>query len=142
LAIRLPNEVQDASLAAIYQDAKLGRMLIFDPTDELTPLGQLRGELQANYGLLVTADGGELIELPLLAPSSSGIRREAQLALSTNGTLSGEVVDVRVGDYATTQRYAHKVITKKRIKSSPSRRCWHIRWGRTRSRKRASATWT
>ena len=119
LAIRLPEDVKEASLTAIYQDATLGRILIFDPTDELTPLGQLRGELQANYGLLVTADGGELIELPLLAPSSSGILRQAKLALSDNGTLSGEVVDVRVGDYATLQRYAHKVITKKEDQIKP-----------------------
>jgi hypothetical protein len=119
LAIRLLEDLKDASLTAIYQDPKLGRILIFDPTDELTPLGQLRGELQANDGLLVTADGGELIELPLLDPSSSGILREAKLALSDNGTLSGEVVDVRVGDYATLQRYAHKVITKKEDQIKP-----------------------
>lgn len=119
LAIRLPEDVKDPSLTAIYQDAKLGRILFFDPTDELTPLGQLRGELQANYGLLVTSDGGELVELPLLEPSSSGIRREAKLALSATGTLSGEVVDVRVGDYATTQRYAHQVITKKEDQIKP-----------------------
>ena len=67
----------------------------------------------------MTSDGGELVELPLLEPSSSGIRREAKLALSTTGTLSGEVVDVRVGDYATTQRYAHQVITKKEDQIKP-----------------------
>lgn len=119
LGIRLPDDVNDFSLIAIYKDPALGRILIFDPTDELTPLGQLRGALQANYGLLVTPDGGELIELPLLPPATSGIRREAKLALSSNGTLTGEVVDVRFGDYATMQRYAHKSITKKEDQIKP-----------------------
>ncbi len=66
LGVRLPEDVKDASLVAIYQHPTLGRVLIFDPTDELTPFGYLRGALQANYGLLVTPDGGDLIQLPQL----------------------------------------------------------------------------
>src|SRR5271168_1901694 len=48
LAVRLPDELKDASLAATVEHPKLGRLLIFDPTDEYTPFGQLRGALQAN----------------------------------------------------------------------------------------------
>jgi hypothetical protein len=29
-----------------------------DPTDTLTPFGELRGDLQDNYGMLVTPEGG------------------------------------------------------------------------------------
>ena len=67
LAIRLPDGLEDASLIAVFPHAKLGRLLIFDPTDDMTPFGQLRGALQANFALLVTPEGGELIELPKLA---------------------------------------------------------------------------
>jgi hypothetical protein len=112
LGIRLPENVNDPSLVAIYTHPKLGRILIFDPTSEVTPFGQLEGELQDNYGLLVTEDGGELIQLPQLAPSASGQQRMAKLRLSPEGTLSGEVTEVLRGDFAASQRYALRSVTK------------------------------
>ena len=54
VAIKLPDAVDDPSLVATMRDPKLGQLLFFDPTDELTPFGQIAGNLQANYGLLVT----------------------------------------------------------------------------------------
>jgi Domain of Unknown Function with PDB structure (DUF3857)/Transglutaminase-like superfamily len=119
LAIQLPVGVEDASLVALMQHAKLGRLLFFDPTDDLTAFGHLSGPLQANYGLLVTPEGGELVELPQLAASLNGIVRTAKLTLSPTGTLAGEFKEVRVGDRASAQRYALKSVTKDadRIKS-------------------------
>jgi len=122
LAIRLPEDVNDPSLIAIYKHPKLGRILIFDPTNEVTPFGQLMGRLQDNYGLLVTEDGGDLIQLPQLETSASGQRRMAKLKLSPEGTLSGDVTEVLRGDYADSQRDALRSVTKdadriKRIES-------------------------
>jgi len=56
---------------------KLGKLLIFDPTDEYTPFGELRGELQGSYALLVSSEGGELVKVPQLPAESSGVRRVA-----------------------------------------------------------------
>ncbi len=119
LAIRLPDGVSGASLAAVMQHAKLGRLLFFDPTDELSPLGHLSGRLQANYGLLVTPDGGELTELPQLPPATNGIQRTGKLALTPTGTLTGDVTEVRVGDSAAYQRYALKSANKEADKIKP-----------------------
>jgi hypothetical protein len=112
LAIQLPPGVEDSSLVAIMQHPKLGRLLFFDPTSELTPFGRLSGPLQANYALLVMPEGGELVELPQLAPATNGIVRTAKLTLATTGTLTGEVKEVRWGDRASAQRYALKSVTK------------------------------
>ncbi len=112
IAIKLPADVTDSSLVATMAHPKLGRVLFFDPTDEMTPFGQLLGALQANYGLLVAPEGGELIELPELPPVSNGIRRTAKLSLSPTGTLSGDVDEVRVGDRAWAQRWALRTVTK------------------------------
>jgi hypothetical protein len=112
LAARLPDGVKDSSLVAVFDHPKLGRLLIFDPTDEWTPFGYLRGELQANYGLLVTADGGELIKLPQLPASMNGVVRTAKLTLSPSGTLSGDFVEQRNGDFGTQQRAALKSVAK------------------------------
>jgi hypothetical protein len=112
LAVRLPDDVKDPSLIAVLQHPKLGRLLIFDPTDEWTPYGQLRGPLQSNYALLVTPDGGELIKLPQLPTSMNGVERTAKLKLDSAGTLSGDFVEQRNGDYAMYQRAALKSVSK------------------------------
>ena len=112
LAIRLPDDVKDPSLLAVLEHPKLGRILIFDPTDEWTPFGRLRGELQANYGLLVTGGGGELVKLPQLPAALNGVVRTAKLALSPSGTLSGDFVEQRNGDYGTQQRASLKSVSK------------------------------
>ena len=119
LAVRLPADIKDKSLVAIVEHPKLGRLLIFDPTDEYTPFGQLRGELQANHGLLVTPDGGDLLKLPEMPPAMSGIQRTAKLTLNPKGTLSGEVAETRLGDSALWQRAMLKSVTKETDKIKP-----------------------
>jgi transglutaminase-like putative cysteine protease len=104
LAIRLPDNVPDAGLYAIVNDATLGRLLIFDPTNEQVPLGYLPWYLQQNYGLLIAPDGGELIPLPLLAPGTNRLLRTAKFALNPAGDLSGEVHELEWGGPAAKQR--------------------------------------
>jgi hypothetical protein len=112
LAIKLPADVNGDSVVATVNHPTLGRLLIFDPTDDYTPFGQLRGPLQANYGLLITAEGGELLQLPLLKPAANGVRRTAKLAVAADGTLSGDFHETRVGDSANAQRYALRSVNK------------------------------
>jgi Transglutaminase-like superfamily len=116
LAIHLPADLKDSPLKSVYTDSELGRLLIFDPTDELTPLG---GPLQRSYALLVDPDNGELIQLPILSPQSSGVHRSGKLTLDANGTLSGEFLDLLYGDYAAFQRYAYREMTKKEDQIKP-----------------------
>lgn len=119
LAIKLPAGVSDPSLVAFLNDSKLGKLLIFDPTDEMTPFGQLRGALQANYGLLVTPTGGELVELPQLPATLNGTERIARLKLDNKGTLSGDIQEIRRGDPAVYQRYALQGVSQERDRIKP-----------------------
>jgi Domain of Unknown Function with PDB structure (DUF3857)/Transglutaminase-like superfamily len=112
LAIHLPEGMNDDSLVATIQHPKYGRLLFFDPTDEYTPLGHIRGALQANYGLMVTADGGELTRLPQLPDSSNGVTRTASLKLDSSGALQGSVRELRVGDQALYQRMMLRDVSK------------------------------
>jgi hypothetical protein len=112
LAIQLPAGLNDASLVAVMQHPKLGSILFFDPTDHLTPFGRLFGPLQANYGMLVAPDGGELVELPQLPPALNAINRTAKMTLDEKGTLLGDVHEVQVGDPAAFQRYALRSAAK------------------------------
>jgi hypothetical protein len=119
LAIELPEGVSDPSLVAFLNDTKLGKLLIFDPTDEMTPFGQLRGALQANYALLVTPSGGELVELPQLPATLNGTERIAKLKLDNNGTLSGDIREIRRGDPAVRQRYILQGVSQNRDRIKP-----------------------
>ena len=119
LAIRLPDDLKDPSLAAILTLPKIGRILIFDPTNDMTPFGQLSGSLQSSYGLLVTPDGGELLQLPQLPPETSGVRRSGKLALSPSGTLSGEIQEMRMGDTGSYQRYVLRTTTQDKDRIKP-----------------------
>ena len=112
LAVRLPESLKDPSLTAVLEHPKVGRLLIFDPTDEFTPFGEIRGALQGNHGLLVTPEGGELVKVPQLPTTSNGVQRTAKLTLSAAGTLQGDVVEKRLGDSGVYQRAALKSVTK------------------------------
>ena len=118
-AIQLPAGLADPSLIATVQHPKLGKLLFFDPTDEMTPFGQIRGALQANYGLLVTPEGGELIQLPQQPSHMNSIQRTAKLTLDPTGTLKGDVKEVRLGDRASSERWRLRTVTKDtdRVKS-------------------------
>jgi len=104
LAIRLPSGVPRDSLLALYDDAQLGTLLFFDPTSTHTPLGLLPPELQANYGLLVTGEGGQLVQMPLLPAATNRLARSGKLRLDDSGTLSGTVQEERSGEPARDQR--------------------------------------
>ncbi|MFL6248567.1 MAG: DUF3857 domain-containing transglutaminase family protein [Thermoanaerobaculia bacterium] len=89
---------------AVITHPKLGKLLLFDPTSTLTPFGQLPESLQASRGLLVTADGGEMIDLPAHAPEVNQLHRVAKLQLDAKGTLTGTVEEAYSGNMAADMR--------------------------------------
>jgi hypothetical protein len=119
IAIKLPDDVKNPSLIAVMQDPKLGRILFFDPTNDLTPFGEIGGYLQANYGLLVTPEGGELVELPQQPSAMNSIQREAKLTIDASGMLKGDVEEVRLGDRASSERWQLRTVTKNSDRIKP-----------------------
>ena len=104
LAIELPEQVKSDSYASLVTSKSGKRYIIFDPTDEYTPVGSLRSELQNSYALLVTDSGGELIRTPLLPPDWNTVTRNGQFVLTSDGGLSGNVSEDRSGDSAMLER--------------------------------------
>jgi len=100
LAIQLPDASLSRPLSALYSHPTLGQLLIFDPTNDLVPFGQLPYYEQDSYALLVTDGGGELIHLPVSRPEVNSVKRTARLKLLPDGTLKGEVEEVRSGFHA------------------------------------------
>jgi hypothetical protein len=119
LAIKLPPGMPQGSLIATMQHPQLGELLFFDPTNELTPFGQIGGYLQENYGLLVTPTGGELVELPRLPSTLNTIRRTGNLSLDSTGKLTGSISEIRLGDRAWSERWRLMHITSNAARIKP-----------------------
>jgi len=119
LAIKLLDDFKDPSLIAVMQHPKLGRILFFDPTNDITPFGQIGGYLQANYGLLVTPDGGELVQLPQQPSAMNSIQRVGTLMLDAKGMLQGDVTERRLGDRAASERWRLRTVTKSTDRIKP-----------------------
>ncbi|HVZ16443.1 MAG TPA: DUF3857 and transglutaminase domain-containing protein [Terriglobales bacterium] len=100
LAIELPADIPTERYPTVVTTKSGKRYVIFDPTDEWMPFGEVRSELQDSYALLVTESGGELIRVPVLKPDASQLIRSAKLKLTPEGTLSGEVREQLTGDFA------------------------------------------
>jgi hypothetical protein len=106
IAVEVPKGVTlPSGFAAVVEHPKAGKLLIFDPTDEVTPLGLLPPHLQGNYGLLSLESGSALIPLPRPEPQVNELARTGKLSLSAEGALSGKVVEVRRGAEAWRKRY-------------------------------------
>ena len=78
--------------------------LIFDPTDEETPAGLIRGELQGAYGNI--ADGADS-QVLRNAGAVARVRRtkpQRSFVLAADGSLSGDITDVFTGGDAARER--------------------------------------
>lgn len=104
LAIQLPDGSFNQSFSALYEHPRLGHLLIFDPTNEWVPFGQLPYYEQDNYALLVTDDGGEFIHLPVGSPELNELKLNAKLKLMPDGSLQGQIEEVFSGYQAMMER--------------------------------------
>jgi len=90
-AIEIPADVNDKRLQAAVKGADGKRYLIFDPTDERTPVGNLPSDEQGSYGLLSAGAESQVIALPVLPPDANGTERKGTFTLAADGTLTGTV---------------------------------------------------
>lgn len=103
-AIELPDGEKDPRLQSLVKAANGKTLLIFDPTDEETPLGLIRGELQGAYGNLANGADSQVIQMPVLAPQSASLNRKGSFVLAVDGTLAGDITDVFTGVDAAGER--------------------------------------
>jgi len=95
----------DTKLPTVLETPRLGRLLIFDPTSRVTPLGDLPEDEQGSYALVVAGSQGELLTMPLLPPELNRVESEAEAQLNPDGTLSAHIQRHYFGEPATRLRY-------------------------------------
>ncbi len=75
----------------VIQHAKLGRLLIFDATDQFTPVGDLPDYLQGSLALIIAGENGGLAEMPVTPPEFNAWNRETDVTLASDGSIKGTI---------------------------------------------------
>lgn len=101
LAIRIPADIR---FPAMVDHAKLGRLLFFDPTDPVTPFGDLPEDLQGSKVLVLAGGSGELLQLPLLPPERNHVASTVTGQLALSGGLQATLVRSYSGQAAAAIR--------------------------------------
>ncbi len=98
-------KVSDATEAAtVIKHPALGRLLIFDPTDDNTPVGDLPDHEQNSFALIAASEGGSLARMPLTPPEMNRLERQIEAALTVDGSLTAKVVERAKGQPAVDER--------------------------------------
>src|SRR5579863_9975826 len=117
-AIEIPAGVNDPRLMAVVKTKDGKRYLIFDPTNEHTPVGNLPSYLQGSYGTLAAGAASQIIQLPVLAPEANGTERKGAFTLALDGTLSGSVDTSHSGPLGAELRFLLKYSDEKERRES------------------------
>src|SRR4030095_11554060 len=75
IAVKVSDETQAPT---IVKHPSLGRLLIFDPTDDDTPFGDLPNHEQGSYALILAGDAGELMKMPVTPPEANRLERAVE----------------------------------------------------------------
>jgi hypothetical protein len=105
IAVKVSDETQAST---IIKHPSLGRLLIFDPTDDDTPMGDLPDHEQGSYALIVAGDAGALMKMPVTPPEANHLERMVEAELGADGSLTAKVSERSVGQAAVGERRLFK----------------------------------
>jgi len=105
IAVKVSDETQSLT---VVKHPSLGRLLIFDPTDDDTPVGDLPDHEQGSYALIVAGDAGELMKMPVTPPEANRLERTVEAELGADGALTAKVSERSFGQAAVEERRLFK----------------------------------
>jgi hypothetical protein len=108
IAIEVDNSV---TAPGIVTHPTLGRLLIFDPTNEHTPPGWVPKEDLDGLGLILADVPGELIHLPSLTPEQNRFERKITARLTASGAIDGTITENFYGNSSAIIRDEHKSVS-------------------------------
>lgn len=101
VAIRIGDQTDSP---VITKHPQLGRLMVFDPTDPYTPLGDLPQHQQGSLALLIAGDAGTLLRMPETGPLANRQERHITAVIGANGELVAKVKESSVGHSAVAER--------------------------------------
>jgi len=123
VAVRVSDAI---ALPTVLPDTTLGRLLIFDPTDRMTPVGDLPEEEQGSHALVIAGARGALLTMPLLPASANRIESSVEASVDAGGRLEARIERQYFGQSAMPLRHTETLRgseeLKKRVERAFARR--------------------
>lgn len=101
IAIKVSDDTQAAT---ILKHPTLGRLLIFDATDDQTPIGDLPDYEQGSFALIAAGADGALMRMPTTPPEANQLERQVEVVLAADGSLAGTIQERSAGQSAVSER--------------------------------------
>jgi transglutaminase-like putative cysteine protease len=98
---------EDTKAGAVVQYPVLGRLLLFDPTNGSTPVGDLPSYEQGSLALIAAGDQGDLVRTPETPPSANVSEREIHATVDEHGKLTARLFEVFSGQSAAFERQSY-----------------------------------
>jgi hypothetical protein len=109
IAVKVSDETQSPT---IITHPKLGRLLIFDATDEDTPVGDLPDHEQGSLALIVANNDGQLMRMPSTPPEANKLVRQADVTLTATGHINAKISERSIGQAAVAERRLFKALAR------------------------------
>ncbi|MBV9241725.1 MAG: DUF3857 domain-containing protein [Acidobacteria bacterium] len=111
---------------SVVSSDKLGRLMIFDPTDPYTQVGDLPGHEQGSLAVVAAGSDGDLIKMPVLPAESNRVERQAEVTLNPDGSIAGKISQRAFGQEAVFERAKEHELSASEYKG------WTEKWLSTR----------
>ena len=109
IAVSVSDETKSPT---IINHKNLGRLLIFDATDDLTPVGDLPDYLQGSLALIMAGENGDLTRMPVTPPGSNTLERNVDIKMAENGSVIGTIREVTRGQSSKYERALFRKVSK------------------------------
>jgi transglutaminase-like putative cysteine protease len=109
VAVRIGDETKAAS---VIRHPTLGRLLIFDATDESTQVGDLPEDEQGSFALVAAGADGSLVLMPVMPPDASRLERTTDVTLQQDGSIAATVSEHSFGQSAAFERSLFKQLSR------------------------------
>jgi hypothetical protein len=109
VAIKVSDETQAAT---VVQHPTLGRLLIFDATDESTLVGDLPGDEQGSFALVAAGENGSLLRMPVTPPESNHLERQTEVSLAPDGSITATMQEHSAGQSAANERAIFRKLSR------------------------------
>jgi hypothetical protein len=109
IAVKISDETHALS---VVEHSTLGRLLIFDATDDITPVGDLPVHEQGSYALIIAGEAGALLKMPVTPPESNMLTRSADVQLNPDGSIVATMREQSIGHAAVSARGLFKGLTR------------------------------
>jgi hypothetical protein len=101
IAIKVSGDTQSPT---IIEHARLGRLLIFDPTAEDTAVGDLPSYLQGSLALIDAKEIDSLVKMPTTTAEANLLDRQVEATLDQGGALTATIREQANGQWGAGYR--------------------------------------